>query len=56
MNPRTQKASLAGAMAARDIIRPHLSPTPLRQYPGLDRLIGARAFVKHENHNPTGTF
>jgi len=56
MNPRTQQASLAGTLAARDIIRPHLSPTPLRQYPSLDRLIGARAFVKHENHNPTGTF
>jgi len=56
MNPRAQEISLAGAMAAREIIRPHLSPTPLRQYPSLDRLIGARVFVKHENHNPTGTF
>ena len=56
MNPRTLKASLAGTVAARDIIRAHLAPTPLRQYPSLDRLIGARVFVKHENHNPTGTF
>ena len=48
--------SLAGAMAAREIIRPHLRPTPLRNYPSLDRLVGAKVYVKHENQNPTGTF
>ncbi len=48
--------SLTQTLAARELIRPHLSPTPLRQYPALDRHIGARVFVKHENHNPTGTF
>jgi threonine dehydratase len=41
--------------AARQI-RPYLSPTPLRRYPALDRLVGAEIFVKHENHNPTGAF
>jgi threonine dehydratase len=41
--------------AARQI-RPYLSPTPLRRYPALDRLVGAEVFVKHENHNPTGAF
>ena len=48
--------SLSGALGAREIIRPHLRPAPLRNYPSLDRLIGARVFLKHENHNPTGTF
>lgn len=48
--------SLAGAMSARKIIRPHLSATPLGRYASLDRMIGARVHVKHENHNPTGTF
>ena len=51
-----REVSLAGAMAAREIIRPHLRPTPLRNYPGLDRLTGAKVYVKHENQNPTGTF
>jgi threonine dehydratase len=37
-------------------IRPYLSPTPLRRYPALDRIVGAEVHVKHENHNPTGAF
>lgn len=41
--------------AARQI-RPYLSPTPLRHYAALDRLVGAEVYVKHENHNPTGAF
>jgi threonine dehydratase len=41
--------------AARQI-RPYLSPTPLRRYPALDRLVGAEVHIKHENHNPTGAF
>jgi threonine dehydratase len=41
--------------AARQI-RPYLSPTPLRRYPALDRLVGTEVHVKHENHNPTGAF
>jgi len=56
MNNHCQEISLSNVMAARQIIRPHLSPTPLRRYPSLDRHIGATVFVKHENHNPTGTF
>ncbi|MCG8551165.1 MAG: pyridoxal-phosphate dependent enzyme [Desulfobacterales bacterium] len=50
------KISVANAMAARTILKNHLSPSPLRRYPGLDRLVGARVYVKHENQNPTGTF
>lgn len=41
---------------AKRQIRPYLSPTPLRRYPALDRLVGAEVHVKHENHNPTGAF
>ena len=41
--------------AARQI-RAYLSPTPLRHYPALDRMVGAEVYVKHENHNPTGAF
>ncbi|WP_319406593.1 threonine/serine dehydratase [uncultured Desulfosarcina sp.] len=51
-----EKISLAHALGAREIVRPHLTPTPLRQYPSLDRCVGTQVYIKHENHNPTGTF
>jgi threonine dehydratase len=41
---------------ARTRIRPHLDPTPLRQYAGLSALTGAEVWVKHENFQPTGAF
>jgi threonine dehydratase len=45
-------------LAARDRIRPHLSPTPLRAYAALDAALGdgCRVWVKLENHNPTNAF
>ena len=46
----------ADVLDAARTIRPYLSPTPLRRYPALDRLVGAEVHVKHENHNPTGAF
>jgi threonine dehydratase len=44
--------------AARERIRPHLLPTPLRNYAALDEEVGygIRVFVKHENHQPTQAF
>ena len=54
--PLSNDISLSCVLGARDIIRPYLSPTPLRRYPSLDRRIGAEVYIKHENHNPTGTF
>jgi threonine dehydratase len=42
--------------AARQRIAPYLSPTPLRHYPALDAVVGARVLVKHENHLPTNSF
>lgn len=47
---------LADVFAAVAQIRPHLAPTPLRRYPALDRLVGTRVHIKHENFNPTGAF
>jgi threonine dehydratase len=43
---------------ARERIRPHLQPTPLREYAPLNQAVGAgiRVLVKHENLNPTGSF
>lgn len=45
-------------LAARERLRPHLSPTPLRSYAPLDSAVGLgiRVWVKHENMNPTGAF
>ena len=39
-------------------IRPHLSPTALRDYAPLDAVVGGGigVLVKHENHQPTGAF
>ena len=41
---------------ARERIAPHLAPTPLRRYPLLDAATGLTLLVKHENHQPTGSF
>jgi threonine dehydratase len=50
--------SFDDVLAARERLRPYLSPSPLRQYPLLDELVGhdIRVFVKHENHMPVQTF
>jgi len=44
--------------AARERLAPYLSPTPLRHYPLLDQLVGGGTslLIKHENHQPTGSF
>jgi threonine dehydratase len=43
-------------LEARRQISPHLRPTPLYGYPTLDELLGAEVLVKHENHQPVGSF
>lgn len=43
-------------LSARRVVARHLARTPLRNYPALDRLLGARVLVKHENLQPTGAF
>lgn len=43
-------------IAARRRIQPPLLRTPLHTYPLLNDLLGAEAYVKHENHNLTGAF
>jgi threonine dehydratase len=54
--PTLPEPTFADVLDAARQIRPYLSPTPLRRYPALDRLVGAEVYVKHENHNPTGAF
>lgn len=41
---------------ARSVLAGHMAPSPLYQYGNLSHVLGATVLVKHENHNPTGTF
>ena len=45
-------------LLARERLRPHLEPSPLRSYALLDAAVGRdiRVLVKHENLQPTGAF
>ena len=54
----TSPITFADVMAARERLRPYLTPTPLREYPLLNTLVGhnIRVWVKHENHHPTQSF
>jgi len=43
-------------LSARGVLRRHLSNTPLYRHPLLSARMGFDAYVKHENHLPTGAF
>src|SRR5438132_4774950 len=51
-----QMPTIADVLDAKRRIAPYLRPTPLYRYAGLDQLLGAEVFVKHENHQPVGAF
>ena len=51
-----EEISLKEIMKARNVIYQYLKPTPLIHYPPLSEIAGFQAYVKHENHNPTGAF
>ena len=42
--------------AARRIVHAAMPPTPQQRWPLLDARLGARCWVKHENHTPVGAF
>lgn len=48
--------SYTEVLKARKVVYEYLSPTRLSQYENLSSLIGAEIYIKHENHNPTGSF
>jgi threonine dehydratase len=48
--------SISEVVRSRSIVRNYVKPTQLLYYEGLSRLMGADVYLKHENHNPTGTF
>lgn len=43
-------------LAARPRVYAHMRPSPLLEHPLLSEWTGCRTWVKHENHNPTGSF
>jgi threonine dehydratase len=51
-----QPPTYQDVLDARPRVYEHLQPSPLRNYPVLDEWVGCRTWVKHENHNPTGSF
>jgi len=55
---RPWPVTFADVEQARERLAPYLVPTPLRHYPLLDELMGGGTslMVKHENHQPTGSF
>jgi threonine dehydratase len=48
--------TFAGVLEARKRIAPHLPRTSTYAYPGLERLLDTKVWVKHENHQPVGAF
>jgi threonine dehydratase len=48
--------SISEIVRSRSIVRNYVKPTQMPYYEGLSRLIGTDIYIKHENHNPTGTF
>ena len=48
--------SYTEVLKARRVVYNYLMPTHLNRYKSLSSLIDADVFVKHENHNPTGSF
>jgi len=48
--------SIAEVVRARSIVERFLKPTQLTLYEGLSKALQADIYIKHENHNPTGTF
>ena len=48
--------TLQEIIAARPVVTQYLKPTPLVHYPELSERLGFQAYIKHENHHPTGSF
>jgi threonine dehydratase len=51
-----QPPTLDDVYLARARVYPFIRPTPLMRHPLLKAESGLELFVKHENHNPTGSF
>ena len=56
MNSHPTEPSFADVLAARKHVYRYLQRTPLLAYAGLSERIGAKVYVKHENHHAVGAF
>ena len=52
----TNLPTLQNVIEAQQRISNHITRTPLHHYPALDELLGAKVYVKHENHQLLGAF
>ena len=50
------RPTFADILSARQVIRPHVTRTPLRHYPSISAVVGAEVYLKHENYQVTGAF
>ncbi|NIO19531.1 MAG: pyridoxal-phosphate dependent enzyme [Candidatus Aenigmarchaeota archaeon] len=51
-----KRPTLKDVLKARRMISNYLYRSPLYQYPALNSLLGCELYIKHENHQPTGSF
>ena len=51
-----QPVTFQGVLAASRVVYRFLKPTPLIYYPELSETLGFNAWIKHENHQLTGSF
>lgn len=57
MNSQEQfPVSLTEVIRAKKNVRQYLLPSQLTSYAGLSSVLGVEIHIKHENHNPTGSF
>ena len=55
-NVMTAAPTLLDILQARKVINRYLNPTPLHHYPRLSEFLRVEIHVKHENHQPIGSF
>jgi threonine dehydratase len=51
-----EKPKYIDVLSAKNRITPYLNKTPLLEYPSLSKVLGFKAYIKHENMQPTGAF
>ena len=56
MSEVSGRPTFQDVLLARRIISRYLLRTPLHHYPSLSKLLGGEVYVKHENHQPIGSF
>ncbi|HEY3131951.1 MAG TPA: pyridoxal-phosphate dependent enzyme, partial [Acidobacteriota bacterium] len=56
MTDALKQVNLSAIRAARTHVYPHMQASPLIFSPLLSERLRAKIFLKHENHNPTGSF